>query len=143
MKKIAIPEKLANMQAVVLFDGECSLCNASVRFLLRNNKSANLNFCSLQSETGTLVMKAAAKPANQYDTLLLLQDNTLYESSDAALKIASHLRFPWNLAGMLRIIPERLRDRIYRFVARNRYKWFGKKAFCLTDGSKHYKRFVS
>jgi predicted DCC family thiol-disulfide oxidoreductase YuxK len=104
-------DKLFHRQPIVFFDGHCNLCNSSVQFIIRHNHRKNINFESLQSQAG-MKFKSVAGNAKT-DSLLLLQDNIIYENSTAALKIAAQLDFPWHL---LRI-----------FIPRNRYRWFGRK----------------
>jgi predicted DCC family thiol-disulfide oxidoreductase YuxK len=133
---------LVNMQPIVLFDGECTLCNRAVKFLLRHNHSGNLRFTSLQSAVGSDIVKLAGKTFEHSDTLLLLQDNILYSYSTAALKLTAHLRFPWRLLRIFILVPPIIRDTLYRFTAKNRYKWFGRKSFCMTDENRNKERFL-
>jgi len=134
---LALPHELASRQPIVFFDGECSLCSSTVRFLLRHNRKGNLSFSSLQSISGAKISVLAGKTNLQPDTILFLQDNILFEYSAAALKIAEHLGFPWNAVAVFNLIPVLLRDNVYRYIAKNRYKWFGKKSFC-TPPNKDY-----
>jgi len=145
MKKIGtlvLPGEIAEHQPLVLYDGKCNLCCGAVRFLIRNNNSDKLTFASIQSETGIKIIALAGLTFNKSDTLLFLTDNILYGYSTAALKIASHLRFPWNLVGVLRIIPLKIRDSVYRYVARNRFRWFGTKSECMISDQKFADRFL-
>lgn len=141
MKKplnLTIPAEIASRQPIVFFDGECSLCSSSVRFLLRHNHKGNLTFSSLQSVTGTKISALAGKTAAQPpDSILYLVDNNLFDYSTAALKIAEHLSFPWKAVTVFYLIPSFLRDKIYRYIAKNRYIWFGQKPFC-TPADKDY-----
>jgi len=141
--KQVLPDDLEGKQPLVLFDGECSLCSSSVRFLLRHNHKGNLNFVSLQSETGSMIKLMAGKTIGQTDTILLLQDNIVYGCSTAALKIAAHLGFPLRLLKYFTIMPPFIRDSIYRFIAVNRYRWFGRESFCVTDHQAYQKRFLN
>ena len=138
-----LPDELACKQPIVLFDGECSLCSNSIRFILRHNRKVNLNFASLQSPAGLKLLMLAGKTFQQSDTLLLIQDNKLYGYSTAALKIAAHLGFPWRLLVIFRIVPKQIRDSVYSYIARNRYKWFGRKSLCINDTNGFQKRFIS
>ena len=142
-KTLNLPYDLASKQPIVFFDGECTLCSSSVKFLLRHNHSENLSFASLESEAGLKITGLAGESFQHANTLLLLQDNKLLSYSTAAIKLTEHLAFPWNMFSILIIIPAGIRDRFYWFVAKNRYKWFGKESFCLTDGKRHQKRFIS
>jgi predicted DCC family thiol-disulfide oxidoreductase YuxK len=137
-----LSEDLANKQPIVLFDGECTLCSRAVRFLLRHNHSGNLRFSSIQSEFGSGIVKLAGKTFKRSDTLLLLQDNMLYGHSTAALKLTAQLSFPWHLLRIFILVPPIFRDAIYRFIAKNRYNWFGRKSFCLTDENRYKERFL-
>lgn len=135
---LKIPLEIASRQPIVFFDGECSLCSSSVRFLLKHNRKGNLTFSSLQSVSGTKISALAGKTAAQPpDTLLFLVDNKIFEYSTAALKIAEHLSFPWKAVTVFLLIPAFLRDKIYSYIAKNRYHWFGQKPFC-TPADKDY-----
>lgn len=98
---------------IVLFDGVCKLCNGVVRFVAANDPAERIRFMPLQSSAD--------------GTFVLLADGRRYERSDAVLYLALHLRAPWPLAFAAILIPRRWRDALYRFVARNRYRWFGKR----------------
>jgi predicted DCC family thiol-disulfide oxidoreductase YuxK len=141
--ELVLPVDLTGKQPLVLFDGDCSLCSSSVRFLLRHNHRENLSFVSLQSATGSEIILLAGTTFQKADTLLLLQDNKLYGYSTAALKITAHLGFPLRLLRYFLIVPPVIRDFIYRFISVNRYSWFGRKPFCMTDNQAYQKRFLS
>jgi predicted DCC family thiol-disulfide oxidoreductase YuxK len=141
--ELVLPSDLSGKQPVVLFDGMCSLCSKSIRFLLRHKHKRNLSFVSLQSEIGTGIILLAGKTFQQTDTLLFLQDNKLFGYSTAALKITAHLGFPLCLLRYLMIVPPSIRDTIYRFISRNRYRWFGRESFCVTDEQDYQKRFLA
>jgi len=138
-----LPDEIVNKQPIVLFDGECTLCSRSVQFLLSHNHSGNLRFATLQSETGLNIILLAGKSFDQSDTVLLLQDNILFGYSTAALKITAHLDLPWRLFGVFTIVPAGIRDILYRFIAKNRYNWFGKESFCMVDREDYQKRFLA
>lgn len=137
-----LPKGIEKKQPIVLFDGECTLCSSSVKFLLRHNNSGNLKFASLQSGAGTEIVKLNGNTVKKAETVLLLQDNILFSHSTAALKITAHLSFPWYLLRILFIVPRFFRDAIYQFIAKNRYNWFGRKSFCRTDESQYQERFL-
>lgn len=107
----------------MLFDGDCSLCNRSVRFITANDPTGHFAFRSLQ-DAGEVA------PAGQPDAIVLLEHGHRYEASDAVLHIALSLRFPFPLAFAAILIPRELRDRVYAWIARNRYRWFGKVEVC-------------
>lgn len=138
-----IPFEIACRQPIVFFDGDCTLCSKSVQFLLKHNHKGNLSFASLQSDSGLTVLSLSGIPVSETDTLLLLQDNKVFAYSTAALKISAHLAFPWRMFLLFRIIPIFLRDAIYKYVALNRYKWFGKESYCISGDQVNRKRFLT
>jgi predicted DCC family thiol-disulfide oxidoreductase YuxK len=138
-----LPGTLKNFQPIVFFDGDCTLCSSSVKFLIKHNQNASLNFASLNSDAGLSILKYKAKDMLQSDTILFLEDNILYSYSTAALKITAHLAYPWRLLGIFTIIPAGIRDYVYRFIARKRYKWFGRKSYCMPDVKALQGRFLS
>lgn len=111
---------------LVLYDGYCALCNRSVAFLQARQRPGALEYASLQSERGQRVLTAANLPLDHYDSLVLQEGERIYLRSAAALRLLRYLRFPWPLLSVLKIMPAFLRDPIYRFIAHNRYTWFGK-----------------
>ena len=129
----------------VLFDGVCNLCNASVQYIIDRDPSAVFRFASLQSEAGRRVLEAvgAALPEGDPESVLLVEDGRLYERSDAALRIARRLTGPVRLAAAFLLVPHVLRDPLYRFVARNRYRWFGKSESCRLPTPELRGRFLS
>jgi predicted DCC family thiol-disulfide oxidoreductase YuxK len=138
-----LPDYLAYKQPIVFFDGECTLCSSSVKFLLRHNHSRNLSFASLQSDAGIKLTGLAGKSFQKSNSLLLLQDNKLFRYSTAVIKITKHLDFPWHMLGILIIVPVFIRDLLYRFIVKKRYKWFGREPFCITSGGRYQERFIS
>jgi predicted DCC family thiol-disulfide oxidoreductase YuxK len=116
-------------QTVILFDGICNLCNGTVDFLMKKDRKKQFRFVALQSETGKmLVQKFKIPPATE--SVIAIKENKVYQESDAAIEIAGMLPFPWKLGKVLKVIPKKLRDYIYRVIAKNRYKWFGKTESC-------------
>ena len=116
-------------QTVILFDGFCNLCNGTVDFLIKRDRNKQFRFVALQSVTGKiLIQKFNIPPATE--SVIAIKQNLIYFESDAAIEIARLLPFPWKLAILIKIIPKKLRDYIYRIIAKNRYKWFGKTESC-------------
>jgi predicted DCC family thiol-disulfide oxidoreductase YuxK len=109
----------------VLFDGPCNLCNASVLFIIDRDPGARFRFASLQSPAGRAVLEAHGMQTSSPESVVLIDEDGAWRESDAALRIAAGLRAPWRLLSALRIVPRPVRDRVYRFVARRRYRWFG------------------
>jgi len=128
---------------VVLFDGVCNLCNGWVRFVLPRDRQQRFRFASLQSSFGADVLKGQGLPADYLGSILLLEGDVLYAKSDAVLRIIKRLRWPWPLLNALSIIPRGFRDMIYDWVARNRYRWFGKQDACMLPRPEHATRFLS
>jgi len=114
---------------VILFDGICNLCNRSVDFVLKRDNKKQFRFVSLQSEEGRKMVEDFQIPEDT-DAVILIKSKQVYLESDAAIEIARMLSAPWKWATVLKVIPLKLRDGIYRWIARNRYRWFGKRKTC-------------
>lgn len=126
---------------IILFDGECSLCNTWVRFVLKNEKNLKFGFVSLQSAKAEELLKPYGV-SNSLNSILLIRDGHLYHKSSAVLRILSTLRLPWPLLTLLMVIPHFIRDVVYDLVAKNRYKWFGKQNECAIMGREEKLRFL-
>ena len=126
-------------KALILFDGVCNLCNASVNFIIDRDSQDHFRMASLQSDLGQFVLREYAKPLSEFDSILLVQNGKVYEKSTAALLIASQLTFPWSLLRFFLYFPVWIRDPIYLVVARNRYRLFGKQTTCRlpTEKDRH------
>jgi len=127
--------------AIIFFDGVCNLCDASVQFLIQRDPRGHFRFAALQSAAAERLL-AAHRP-DPSDSVALLEDGRFYTRSSAALRIVRRLRFPWPILYLIVVIPRPLRDRLYDFVARHRYRWFGRKEFCLPPTPEHRARFIS
>ena len=126
---------------VILFDGVCNLCNASVRWVLKHDSRKQFDFASLQSGTARRLLAAAGAPApgSLPDAIILIDHGGVHTGSAAATRIARRLRFPHSLIGLGAAFPAWLRDPVYRFIARHRYRWFGRRDSCAvrTLGQAH------
>ena len=120
----------AATKKVILFDGICNLCSSSVQFIIRHDKKDQFLFGSLQGAAGQAYLKKFSLPANEFNSFMLVEDEKLYTRSAAALRVLKHLGRGWQLLYGLMIVPPFIRDGIYNLLARNRYKWFGKKEAC-------------
>lgn len=130
------------MRRVIIFDGECRLCNGAVDFVVRRDPKRYFQFASLQSEVARQLLKEvaaplpppASSPANPGadETIYLIEGDTYYTRSTAALRIAKKLRFPWPLLYVGSIVPRFIRNAIYNYIGRNRKKWFGVTNTCDT-----------
>ena len=130
---------------VVLFDGVCNLCNGAVQFMIDRDPDARLHFAPLQSEFArALVSRNGGRPdqASDVDTVLLVEDGRVFDRSTAALKIARRLGWPWKAAYAFIIVPFPARDLVYKWVARNRYRWFGTTPVCRIPTADLQSRFL-
>src|SRR5215204_7456102 len=104
---------------VVLFDGVCNLCNGTVQFIIKRDKSSRFLFASLQSDFGQSQLLKLGLDPTQLHSIIVLENGKFYERSDAALKIASGLSQPWSMLATFRILPRFLRDWTYNLIAKN------------------------
>ncbi|MBI3883130.1 MAG: thiol-disulfide oxidoreductase DCC family protein [Sphingobacteriales bacterium] len=132
-----------NSQPIILFDGVCNLCNTAVQFVIRHDPQAKFLFASLQSEAGQQLLQQYNLVANDLNSFVLIQDNKPYIRSAAALKTAWQITGIWKLLYFFIIIPSFIRDAVYRLIANNRYKWFGKRASCMLPSPELKARFLS
>ncbi|MCE7864043.1 MAG: thiol-disulfide oxidoreductase DCC family protein [Bacteroidetes bacterium CHB5] len=130
-------------QPVILFDGVCNLCNSSVLFIIQRDPKAKFRFASLQSDFGKNQMRAFGLNESELNSVLLVKKGRLFQKSDAALEIARQLTGGWPLLYGFKIVPVVLRDWVYSWISRNRYKWFGKKDACMIPTPELKVRFVS
>jgi predicted DCC family thiol-disulfide oxidoreductase YuxK len=129
-------------QPIILFDGVCNLCNNSVKFILRHDKKEYFFFASLQSDASKNLLLHYNFKNNDLKSIIVIDQDRVYEKSEAILIICKNLGMPWALLGVFRVLPKRWLDLLYDFVAKNRYKWFGKKECCtMTDPAKK-NRFI-
>ena len=116
---------------IVLFDGVCNFCNDSVRFIMKRDKKDLYRYASLQSELGQTLTKSRGIDTDKVDSIVLIQPGEAYYiKSTAALEIAKNLSGLYPVLSIFIYLPRWFRDFFYDFVARNRYKWFGKKEAC-------------
>lgn len=128
---------------VVLFDGVCNLCNGAVVFIIERDPRARFRFAALQSEAAVALLAATGVRDALPDSMVLVEKGRLSVRSQAALRIARGLRFPWWLLSVFVLLPRRLRDGMYDIVARHRYRWFGKRDACMVPTPELQKRFLS
>ena len=117
--------------SIILFDGVCNLCNGAVNFVIKRDPGNVFKFTPLQEKQGVLLLKKHAIDAQELDSIVLVENKKVYTKSSAALRIARKLSGLWPLFFVLLIIPSFIRDGVYDFIAKNRYKWFGKKEQCM------------
>jgi predicted DCC family thiol-disulfide oxidoreductase YuxK len=124
---------------IIFFDGVCNLCNYWVNFTIRRDPAKTFWFAPLQGETAKRYFD---DPAKQVDSIVLLEEGKMYFRSTAALRITRNLRRGWPLLYGFIIVPRFIRDAVYKWIARNRYKWFGKKEECMIPGPSVQDRFL-
>lgn len=129
------------MANIILFDGVCNLCNSSVQFIIKRDPDGYFSFAPLQEEAGKKLLDGHNIKTNM-DSLILISNNTYYKKSSAALEICRHLQGAWKCLYVFKIIPRFIRDPLYSFIAKNRYKWFGKKSSCMVPTAENKKRFL-
>jgi len=124
----------------IFFDGVCNLCNGTVNFVIKRDSKKRYKFASLQSEIARDILPNGSQ--NLESIVLLKADGKLLKKSDAALEIARHLKGAWFLLYGFKIIPTFIRNWLYDIVAKNRYKWFGKKDECPMPTPELKERFL-
>jgi predicted DCC family thiol-disulfide oxidoreductase YuxK len=127
---------------LILFDGVCNLCNAAVQWVIERDRRGVFRFGALQSEAGRAALRGAGTAEDLPGSIVLIDGAGTHTGSDAALRIARELGFPWSLAAVARAVPRPLRDGVYSWVARNRYRWFGRRESCMVPTPELAARFV-
>jgi len=128
---------------VVLFDGNCHLCSRAVKWILRVDRVGRFRFASLHSAVGRSLLKDLAGQHLPPDSIVLVREQRIYLRSDAVLEIASGLGLPWSLLTVFRwLLPGALLDKIYDWIARNRYRWFGRSSTCWMPDARWQGRFL-
>ena len=134
--------EMEQKKPVILFDGVCNLCNSSVNFVIDRDPDGIFQFAALQSESASKIMDRHGM-GHGLDTIVLLENDRVYDRSTAALRIARRLNGPWPILYAAIVIPKFLRDAVYRFIARNRYRWFGRSENCRVPTPALKARFLS
>ncbi|TKC00617.1 thiol-disulfide oxidoreductase DCC family protein [Pedobacter cryophilus] len=129
-------------QFVILFDGVCNLCNGFVQFVIKRDPQAQFKFADLQSDAAKALLSAHNIQIKDLKTVIFIANNKVYTQSDAALQIAKYLGGAWPLARVLLVVPKFIRNGIYSFIAKNRYRWFGKTEQCMVPNSNLKSRFL-
>ncbi len=127
---------------IVLFDGVCNLCNGFVQFIIERDKQAKFRFASLQSESAQQLLKHQTNYLKSLETVVLIDKGVVYTHSDVPLQMAQLLGGWWNFLLIGKVIPKKMRDQIYKFIAKNRYHWFGKQSACWIPTPELKARFL-
>lgn len=125
----SLPAEVNDLR-LILFDGVCNLCNASIDFVVKTDKKRQFRIASLQSELGQFILETLDLPADDFDSFVLVDGGKVYQKSTAAIRVMSSFGGLWSLMSVFLLVPGFLRNAVYGWVARNRYRWFGKKETC-------------
>jgi len=129
-------------QPLILFDGVCNLCNASVNFIIKRDNYQHFKFASIQSDAGKQILLQHNKKKHSLTSIILIYNNTLYYKSTAILKLLYILGGIYSLSVIGYLIPKKLRDWLYDYIAKNRYKWYGKSKSCMMPSTQLKQRFL-
>jgi predicted DCC family thiol-disulfide oxidoreductase YuxK len=133
---------------MILFDGTCVMCSRLVRWIIEHESDHDLRFASLRSDTALVALRRCGDgdigvSDIDFETMYLIEDGRVYTRSDAVAYSARHLRWPWRALAATRLVPRAARDAVYRFVARNRYRWFGTRTECAIPVPSARHRFLA
>lgn len=132
-----------NQQPIILFDGVCNFCNSAVNFVLKRNAKNNILFTPMQSEAGQKLLQHYNLPVDDMQSFVFIDEGKVNKQSTAALKVCRHLRGLWPLCYGFIIVPKFIRDGVYNWIAKNRYKWFGMKQSCMIPTPDVKARFLT
>jgi len=127
---------------IIVFDGACVLCSGWVRFLLRHDREARHRFAAMQSPAGRALLVAHGLDPDDPSSFLLVEGGQAWKDTDAIRRVVGGLGGVWRIGHALVLLPRGLRDRIYRLVARNRYRWFGRNEACFLPTPEQRARFI-
>ena len=134
---------MENSKQIVLFDGVCNLCNGAVQFIIKRDEQDVFRFAALESEIGKQLVAERNIDDSNIDSIILIDPGVaFYIKSDAALEIGKKLKGYKGISAILQWIPSSLRDIVYDFIARNRYKWYGKKQECMIPSPELKSKFL-
>jgi predicted DCC family thiol-disulfide oxidoreductase YuxK len=145
---------MADEAPVVLFDGTCNFCDGAVHFMVDHERGSTLKFAALQSDAGSALLDRSTTPEEAKllragvsgegdpDSVVLIENGRLYSHSTAALRIARYMRWPYSWLQLGWLVPRFLRDAVYRWFARHRYRWFGKTEACRVPTPELRARFL-
>jgi predicted DCC family thiol-disulfide oxidoreductase YuxK len=120
-----------NDKPIILFDGVCNFCNSMVNFIIRRDKKNVFLFCALQSDSGKRLLEQYKINWKESDSFVVIENRKAWQKSNAALKLYNKLPWYWKWTQFFWVVPKFIRDGVYNFIAKNRYKWFGKKEDCM------------
>ena len=135
--------KFPDEHPIIIFDGVCVLCSGSAELVLRHDRQQRFRLLAAQSALGQALYAHYGLDPQDYETMILIADGVAYFKSEAGIRIAEGLGLPWSLAAVFRVLPRRLRDRLYDGIARNRYRLFGKREHCYLASDADRARFLA
>lgn len=127
----------------ILFDGVCNFCNNTINFIIRQDKKGIFRFAPLQSPAGQQLLRQYKLPLTSLNSFLLIDGSKVYKASTAGLKLYGKLSARWQWTQLFWVVPPFIRDGLYNFIAKNRYKWFGKREACMVPTPALRSRFLS
>jgi predicted DCC family thiol-disulfide oxidoreductase YuxK len=132
-----------NISDIVLFDGHCNLCNGTVKFIIKRDPNAKFHFAALQSPVGERLLSEFNLPTDAFETFVLIQEDRYYIKSSAALHVVKKLKGIWKLLYVFVLVPRPIRDYLYSFIAKRRYRWFGRRDACMIPTADIRQRFLA
>jgi predicted DCC family thiol-disulfide oxidoreductase YuxK len=133
---------MSNNYKIILFDGVCNLCNDAVTYIIKRDKKNVFKFAALQSEIGQELTSKFNIDTSKVDSIILIDGEKHYEKSSAALRIAKYLSGAYPLLFGFMVVPKFIRNAVYDYIAKNRYKWFGKKESCMIPTAELKSKFL-
>jgi len=127
---------------ILLFDGVCNLCNGFVQFSIKRDQSGKIKYAALQSEAGQQLLRRANMPPDQLATVVLIEKDQVFTHSDVGLRLVRQFGGLWPVLSVFSILPRFIRDNIYNWIAKNRYRFFGKKEVCMMPQPEWEDRFL-
>lgn len=127
---------------IILFDAQCVLCSANAKFILKHDKSAYFRLASMQGEVGAKLYQSHGMDPTNPVSIIIIDGESVRQDSDAVLSIYHALGYPWRLIGVFRLVPSFIRDPLYRWVAQNRYRLFGKRDECWVAPPEYKSRIL-
>jgi predicted DCC family thiol-disulfide oxidoreductase YuxK len=134
--------KLPEDKTIIFFDGVCNFCNGSVNFIIKRDKKNKFLFAPLQSEMGKAFLTTYKLNVIEFDSVIIFRKGKIFKKSTAALQVTSQLVFPWPILSVFKIIPAFIRDFFYDSIARNRYRFFGRKDACMIPTAEIKAKFL-
>ena len=135
--------RVAADDPVLLFDSTCVMCSRLVPWIIGHESDQRLHFAALQSDVAVRELRGCGVTDIDFETMYVIEDGRCYTRSDAVAQVGRHLSWPWRVVAATAVAPVALRDRLYRFVARNRYRWSGTRVECDVPTLSVRQRFLT